>query len=511
MPRNKTMINNVIKLLEQNNKSNPEAIALKDEFQSLTYKEYRNEAGKIGTYIAKTFPGNTNKPIAVLIDRNVKSVLAFMGIVYSANFYVPIDTSMPEERIKLIYNTLDPLTVIDAREAGDNFTDTVKVDEILSSTEADETLIERAIHSVIDRDPLYAIFTSGSTGIPKGVCVSHGSVLDLIDAFEDAFSFDRGTVFGNQAPFDFDVSVKDIYNALKCGGCVNIIPKRFFTAPAMLVKHLYEEKIDTIIWAVSAMRIVADFDTFNGMESLPVLKNVFFSGEVMPVKSLNYWRTFFPKTRFVNLYGPTEITCNCTYYEIKKDFAPDERFPIGKPFENTRMFLLDNDGKTVDKSGVQGEICVEGRCLALGYYNNEEKTNAGFTPHPFVSEYPLRIYRTGDLGYYDDNGDLVFASRKDHQIKHMGHRIELGEIENALNSIPFLTIAVCIYDEKNEKIVCFYQAAEDRKKDIVMELSKKLSKYMWPNKYVRYDVLPLNKNGKIDRVLLKKQWEEENE
>ncbi len=120
------------------------------------------------------------------------------------------------------------------------------------------------------------------------------------------------------------------------------------------------------------------------------------------------------------------------------------------------------------------------------------------------------MYRTGDLGFYDEDGNIVFASRRDHQIKHMGHRIELGEIETALNSISFLTISVCVYEESKEKIICFYQADTECKKEIVAELSKKLPKYMWPNEYVRYDVLPLNKNGKIDRKLLRSEWEQKN-
>ncbi len=499
------MINCILHLLEKNAKERPDFIALEDENLKLTYSEYRNAAAKIGTYILSEYPGKRNRPVAVLIDRNILSVCAFMGVAYSGNMYVPIDTAMPKERIKLIFSTLDPIAVIDARNSGEEYPGAVKIGDITEKAEADEAALKRSVSETIDLDPLYAIFTSGSTGVPKGVAVSHGSVLDLVDSFEEAFGFEEGTVFGNQAPFDFDVSVKDIYNALKCGGRVSVIPKKLFMTPTLLIRYLAGRKIDTIIWAVSAMRIVADFDTFSKSEVMPELKNVFFSGEVMPVKTLNYWRGYYKDTRFVNLYGPTEITCNCTYYVVDREFDVSEKLPIGIPFVNTRIFLKDENGNFTDKANTIGEICVSGRCVALGYWNDKEKTGESFALNPYITEYPSRIYTTGDLGYYDEKGILYYTSRKDYQIKHMGHRIELGEIEVAINSLSFLDVCVCLYDESREKIVCFYQAAEECKTMIVKELSKKLPKYMWPNDYRFYDRLPMNKNGKIDRTQLKKE------
>ena len=227
-----------------------------------------------------------------------------------------------------------------------------------------------------------------------------------------------------------------------------------------------------------------------------------FSGEVMPVRALNYWMDHVTGARYVNLYGPTEITCNCTYYEVTHRYKEDEMLPVGKPFVNTRVMLRDANGQFIQKPDEVGEICVSGTCLALGYWNNPQKTEEAFVQDPGITAYRSRMYATGDMGYYNADGNLVFASRKDYQIKHMGHRIELGEIEVALNAIPFLTISCCLYDKKNEKIVCFYQAKEPCKKEIVAELSKKLPKYMWPNVYEHYEALPMNKNGKIDRVAL---------
>ena len=516
----------VTMLLEQTAERFPERTALADENGSVTYREYRNNACIIAKYI-QTFMtgGEVKRPIAVLIDRNIQSIIAFMGIAYSGNFYVPLDMTMPGERIRVILKELQPAGMIDCRgisggqEAGsDLYTGrTVSYGQILSEQipgdlgsdeEGDRagamTRAPECALRMIDTDPLYAIFTSGSTGIPKGVLVSHRSVLDLLDAFAEVFSFDENTVFGNQAPFDFDVSVKDIYNALKCGGRVEVIPKRMFVRPNLLLPYLAERKVNTLIWAVSAVRIVSQFNALDEVKTdTPLdLRYVMFSGEVMPVKALNYFMGRMPQTVFVNLYGPTEITCNCTYKIIDHMYAPQEVLPAGKAFPNTRILLLRENGEEIREPGVTGEICVEGSSLALGYYHAPDKTAESFCQHPAHDLYPNRIYRTGDLGYLDENGDLYFASRKDHQIKHMGHRIELGEIEAALNAIEWVDVSCCLYDAAKEKIICFYQAEEENRKAIVRALSEKLPKYMWPNRYVHMENMPLNAHGKIDRKAL---------
>lgn len=501
------MITNVLQYLENSAELYPDKTALADETSAVTYEEYIQKSKIIGTYIAKKVMGY-NQPVAVFIERNIMPILTFMGCVYSGNFYVPIDATMPEERIALILDTLKPVLRIDARgmaKKGEIKCD-IMVEDILSENDIDEALLKNIRNNAIDIDPLYAIFTSGSTGVPKGVLVSHRSVIDLAEQFRETFSFGSGQVFGNQAPFDFDVSVKDIYSAMLNGATLEVIPKKLFMLPVKLIEYINDRKIDTLIWAVSALRIVSDFKTLDKIE-VNQMKYIMFSGECMPVKSLNYWRNHVPTARYINLYGPTEITCNCTYAEIVENYPEDKALPIGKPFKNTRIFLIDEKGEHVKSQDCIGEICVGGTCLALGYWNEEQRTKEAFTQNPFITAYESKIYRTGDLGYYDKNGDLVFASRKDFQIKHMGHRIELGEIEVALNASELLDVACCIYDKKNEKIACFYQAGNDVTKEIVAELSKKLPKYMWPNKFFQRDVLPLNKNGKIDRVLLAKELE----
>ena len=506
--RSKPMVRNVLEYLEASAARVPDKVALKDEHESLTYKEYLQEARKVGTYlIENVVKENRNKPVAVLIDRNVWSVIAFMGIVYSGNFYVPIDNTMPSERVKLIYDTLDPIAVIDGRiNASDTIEGAIPIMEIVEKASADDELLQKVRSSAIDTDPLYGVFTSGSTGVPKGIVPCHRSIVDWVEAMADEFGFDENMIHGSQAPLDFDAFVKDIYNGMRNGSTVVIIPRKLFSMPKLLFAFLVEHNVNTIVWAVSAMRIVSDFKAFGAIEELPDLRYVMFSGEVMPIKALNYWMDNIPNAMYVNLYGPTETTCNCTYYIVEGKQDELKPLPIGKPFRNARVVILDEKRQhVITEPGVKGELCVAGTCLALGYWNNPEKTREAFFQNPSITEYNSILYGTGDLAYYAEDGNLMFASRRDFQIKHMGHRIELGEIEVALNAIPFIDIAVCLYDDRKGKIVCCYQSETEDTKAIVKFLSDKLPKFMWPNIYKRYEKLPANKNGKIDRVKLKQE------
>lgn len=490
---------------------NPAHTAFADADKEIDYANLVEQAKKIGCRIVeqadKRGEAWRNQPIAVLIDRNIESLILFMGIIYSGNFYVPLDDSMPSKRISLILDTLEPVLIIDSRNQAKLQADAVmSYAELTDGESYSEELLAGIRGNCLDTDPLYAIFTSGSTGTPKGVVVNHRSVIDLVMQFAGTFDFPQEAVFGNQAPFDFDVSAKDIYNCLYCSGTVQIIPKQYFVLPLKLIPYLNERGINVIIWAVSALRIVSNFKVFESCTP-EYLSLVMFSGEVMSVKDLKYWQAVLPGAQFVNLYGPTEITCNCGYYIIDRDFGETEILPIGKAFRNTEIFLLDQEtGRRITENGRTGELCVRGTCLAMGYYNNPEKTAEAFVQSPMQSAYPEKIYKTGDLGYYAENGELVFIGRRDFQIKHMGHRIELGEIEAAVNALAFIDVGCCIYDEPHEKIVLCYQAAEPCDKRIVQGLSEMPPKFMWPNRYLFFDRMPVNKNGKIDRPYLKKTY-----
>ncbi len=500
------MVTNVLEYLEAAAEKAPCKTVFSDESKKITYRELRESARNGGCFLANTLK-ERNRPIAVWIDRNVDTLVAFMSIVYSGNFYCPIDSNLPRGRQELILETLKPACIINA--AGKEMEAWIEgkvfsVEEIVNGEEVPGVL-DKIRGLAIDTDPLYAIFTSGSTGVPKGVLVCHRSVIDLAEQFNWTFGFTEDIIIGNQAPFDFDVSTKDIYVCLSNSASLEIIPKKLFSMPGTLVQYLNEKKVTTIIWAVSAMRIIENFKVFGKFVPM-YLQQIMFSGEVMSNKVLNYWRKYLPNAMYVNLYGPTEITCNCTYYIVEKEFADDEILPIGKAFRNTEVFLLDEDGTRIEEVGKEGELCVRGTCLALGYYRNPEKTAEAFTLNPCNMAYPEKIYRTGDMAKYNEKNEIEFCTRKDYQIKHMGHRIELGEIETVVNALAFIDTSCCIYDNVNEKIYLFYQAKQPCDKEVVAGLKEKLPKYMWPNRYCFMEGLPMNKNGKIDRVKLKEDY-----
>lgn len=283
---------------------------------------------------------------------------------------------------------------------------------------------------------------------------------------------------------------------------MGMVPVEYFSVPLRLLDFLQKYEITTIRWVPSAMKMVSMFKGFKSIRPNK-LRKIIFGAESMPTKVYNYWKENYPDAVFVQNYGPTEITGVCTYHIINEEYDDSETIPIGKPFKNTEVFLLDEDDKQVTKPGITGEICVKGSCLSMGYYNFPEKTHEVFTQNPLNPFYNELIYRTGDLAKYDNNGDLVFICRKDFQIKHMGHRIELGEIETAVMAIPEMKNACCLYDDIKQKIVLFYESDICDESSIGEELSRRLQRYMIPNVYKKTDHIPLNRNGKVDRVKLK--------
>lgn len=354
-------------------------------------------------------------------------------------------------------------------------------------------------------DPIYIVFTSGSTGVPKGVVACHRSVIDYIENLSEVLCFNENTRFANQTPLYFDACLKELYPTLKFGATTYIVPKSLFMFPIKLVEFLNEYKINTVCWVVSALTMISAFKTFNKIKP-EYLHTIAFGSEVFPIKQLKIWRETLPKARFVNLYGPTESTGMCCYFEVDREFELDEVVPIGRPFHNTEILLLDENNKLVEDGNV-GEICVRGTSLTLGYYNNFEKTSEVFVQNPLNSRYPELIYKTGDLGKRNERGELIFVSRKDYQIKHMGHRIELGEIEVNVNMIEEISTSCAVYDKEKGKIVLYYIGELEPDK-LVRILKDKLPRYMIPNKTEKLEQMPLTANGKIDRVFLMKKAQE---
>ncbi len=498
------MQTNVTYWLDQTERKYPDKTGFVDENKSMTFRDMKSQALKIATLLVreKLF----KEPIGIYMEKSVDEVAAFMGVAYSGNFYSPIDASMPVSRIEKILEVFEPKVIITKQELCGNI-DLKNKDiriiclEDIEEFESDESAVYAQRKRCCDTDLLYVLFTSGSTGVPKGVTICHQSVIDYIDWVEEAFSMDAGTVFGNQAPFYFDNSILDIYTTIKTGAILYIIPHYLFSWPVKLLEYISKNKINTIFWVPTAMILVSKLKALSKVDLNGRLTRILFAGEVMSIKHLNMWRKYIPDALYANLYGPTEITDVCTYYIVDRPFKDEESLPIGKALPNTDILVLTEDDRLADVDEI-GELCVRGTSLSKGYYKNPEKTREAFVQNPLNDCYVELIYRTGDLVKKNERGEILYMGRKDFQIKHMGHRIELGEIETAISSIEGIDMSCCLFDEKKDKIVAFVE------KDMsISELNHLLEAlipdYMLPNKLIRVEKMPLNANGKIDRVALK--------
>ena len=495
------MKNSVLSWLDETAKRLPNKLALQDISGNITYQEYRSKSLAIAYKIVELNKGEMKKPVVVYLEKGKEVLVSFMGVAYSGCFYSPIDTEMPQSRVDKILEVLKPEIVITTNKLKTNFEkfnfygSYIIYEETICSEE-DETAVKPYTEKIIDTDLLYVLFTSGSTGVPKGVSICHRSVIDYTDWVTETFNITQKDTFGNQAPFYFDNSILDIYSCMKTGATLNIIPKKLFFQPVPLLEYIKYNKINTIFWVPSALIVVSKLKAFRNVDLSDTLKRVLFCGEVMPNKQLNIWRKFLPNVTYANLYGPTEITDACTYYIVDREFSDDEPLPIGIPMSNTDILVLNDEDKLVTDDEV-GELCVRGTSLAMGYYNNPEKTRSAFVQNPLNKAVPEIIYRTGDLVRYNEYREIIYISRKDFQIKHLGHRIELGEIETAISSLEEVTLNCCLYDEKNQKIVLFVDAQVDR--DYIKERIEKLV----PGKVIYLENMPINANGKIDRIKLK--------
>ncbi len=501
------MQRNVMEYLEQIVDKVPDKLAYANEEMGYTFGQVYNYSRAIGTFLS--MKGFSKEPIVVFMGKHPREIVTFYGVIYSGNYYVPIDEEMPRHRIELIFENLKPRAVICDNETCkllDNLPfegEVLLYDEMLKH-KADNELLRKLRDRQLDTDPIYIVFTSGSTGVPKGVVACHRSVIDYVDTLSDILQVNQDTVFGIQVPLYVDACLKELYPTLKYGATAYIIPKNLFLFPLQLVEFLNEHKINTVCWVVSALTMISAFGALE--KGVPrYLHTVAFGSEVFPMKQFNLWRKHLPDARFINLYGPTEATGMSCYYEVDREFALEEMIPIGKPFRNKEIILLDENNQ-VPREGYEGEICIRGTGLTLGYFNNFDKTNEVFVQNPLNKVYPELIYRTGDIGKYNERGELMFVSRKDNQIKHMGHRIELGEIESAANQMDGIKSACAIFDPVKKKIILYY-VGEVTNAQVALYLKEKLPRYMIPNIMEGLTEMPLTSNGKINRVLLKERYQ----
>lgn len=493
------MAGSLLAYLNKTAETFPEKVAFAGSGEALTFRELRALASNAGGYLRGK--GLNREPVAVLLKRSPREIAAFFGVTDAGCFYVPLDEEMPEERQRSILETTRARFLLSDEENYQRAKALLPAERVIPVDEAfaypgSGVLCEDAVET----DPLYVVFTSGSTGVPKGVAASHRNVIDYGEQLLNTLGIDESAVLGCQSPLYFDACLKEILAVIMKGAAACLIPRSLFVQPVALVNYLNDNKINALCWVSSAFSLVSRLGTFQEVKPR-YLKLICFGSEVFPPKQLTLWQQACPKARFFNLYGPTECTGMSCYYEVKRAFKEEESIPIGRPFPNRRVLLLNEEGR----EGPEGEICIGGAGVTLGYYNDPERTAAAFVQNPLNRAYPERLYRTGDLAKRDSGGELLFIGRLDQQIKHMGHRIELGEVEKAASALPGVGAAVCLYRQKDQRLLLLY-VGEGEPGEALQGLRKKLPAYMVPSKALRLTDMPRTPNGKADRRYLQEKY-----
>lgn len=508
--------NSAVRLLDMAADKYGDKTAVTDEDGSYSFSELKSNGLSIGTaLLGNSDDGYMVEPVMVYLPKSRKCIASFMGAMYSGNPYVPIAYDMPTNRIQKIIALLEGrghiitdangMETIKSMDIPDGMY-TYIYDDIIN-TKSDNTAVYKRLDKVIDTDPIYIMFTSGSTGEPKGVTVPHRGAVDYALWVKRTFGIDESTKLGNQAPFYFDNSIFDIYSMLLTGAEMVIIPEKLFMFPSKLPEFIRDNGITVIFWVPTVMINVANSGALEEVE-MPTLKTVAFCGEVMPNTQLNIWRKHHKNAVYANLYGPTEISDVCTYYVVDREFKDSDALPIGKACENMRIIILNSDNE-IAKPNEQGELCVIGSGVSLGYWGKSELSDKVFIQNPANPFYEERIYRTGDLAYTDDEGLIIYCGRMDNQVKVKGNRIELGEIECAAMCVDGVKGACAVFDEANERIVLFVESKQEYvQRKFNNELKQYIPSYMLPSKLMVMESFPHTANDKIDRVTLKKSLAE---
>jgi amino acid adenylation domain-containing protein len=465
--------------------------------------------------------------VAICLKRSINSIVSIVGILKADAIYIPIDPKSPANRLRGIIDDCRPKSIICDSETVDNVLSASedlpfkphivimnyrnnrpisKEGNFIFQDEIDTQDNHTPAYKNIDADVAYILYTSGSTGKPKGVIVSHLNIINYINWAIECINIKSTENILCTAPFHFDMSTFDIYCTLTTGATLVIVPENFLLFPVQLL-NLIEEKQITIWKAVSSLLTYLVKTGSLQSDRIPTLRKILFAGEVFPTKHLIQWMQTYPDKQFYNAYGPTEATGISTYYHVDKiPNDPLKPIPIGKACANTDVFLL-NDDDTLAKTGEIGELCIRGAGLSGGYWNDLEKTEKVFVKNPLTMIPGDKIYRTGDLGKLEDDGNIEFIGRKDFQIKYMGYRIELAEIENALLSIDHIDGAAVILSDSNTigipEMVAFFEAKKEINiAGVRSQLKNLLPPHMVPQHIIRLDALPRNNRGKIDRQIL---------
>lgn len=507
---------NIIEYLEKTVTATPDRVAVVDGEQRITFVTLAERSKALAEKIVELTNEKYNQPIGVFISKSINSIVSNVAATYSGNIYMNIDQKTPLTRVSNILETVQPAMIITdtsgMKKLGDikNAIVVINIDDIDDVVPVNEAKLMARLDNVIDTDPYCIINTSGSTGTPKGVVLNHKSFIDFTEWARSTFNFSDSEVIGSLSPNVFDIYSYELCLMFSKSATILVIPDNYAMFPIKILELLRDNAVSFCFWVPTIMVNIANMELLSAVE-LPNLKLLWFAGEVFPTKQFNYWRQNLPQTKFANLYGPIEITLDCTYYIIARELDDNEPIPIGFPCRNTDILILNEENKLV-KGSEEGELCVRGTSLAMGYYNNPDKTAAAFTQNPLNTAYPEIIYRTGDVVFKNELGEIIFKGRRDSLIKRMGYRIELGEIEHvAVNTLKIVDNACVVYNFASKEITLIYESKEEKSiADMRRSIGGVFPKYMIPSVFIRMEELPRNTNGKIDRLKLSKMVNETN-
>lgn len=489
----------------------PEKVGFVDQNGQMTYREMKEASLKVAGAILRTFGEDPNAlqekephATATLIEASNDIAAVMHGVLYAGDYYSVIDETMPNERIEKIFDNLRPRLVIANKQTEEkvrsiNYPCEILIYEDILADAANVMEIPKIISEEVSTQLASITFTSGSTGNPKGVMTGHNGIIYPSIANRDDVEIIFTDHVGNQSPMYYVMGVLNLFFSIAAEATCYFMPKWLFSQPAELVKYMVENQISIVDWVASGVTVISRFSAWEGYEEElnKYLRTVTFAGDVASTKLINKMKKVIPDPKYRQGYGATEFYYTFLYH-MTRDIADDERVPLGYPAEFVTAYIIKDDG-TEAKDGEEGELCLAGPGMGLGYLNDDAATEEKFQDNPLNPG--ERIYCTGDIVKKNEYGEYIFLSRKDFMIKHMGHRVELGEIELAACSLDDQMQCACIFDKEKEHIIMVY-VGRLTEKELNEKLKEKVQRHMIPNKFIKLENLPLNQNNKVDRKKL---------
>ena len=472
------------------------AVSINDEL--LSYKELDAISNQLAHSLVKmgVSPGTL---VPICVDRSLEMIIGIIGVLKAGGTYVPIDPSLPQDRISyIIKNTESSIVLTETKYAGHFEIPNLKLDE--PSVYNDQSKFPPSIE--IEKSSLaYVIYTSGSTGKPKGVMIDHEGIYNRLSWMRDYLNVTREDSILQKTNFSFDVSVWELLLPLICGAKLVFAKPDGHTDPNYLRALINERKISLIHFVpsmLSAFLKETKNDEVNG------LRAVICSGETLPSVTVKQFQDKLSAVQLYNLYGPTEASIDVTAIDITN--YKKANVPIGRPVANTQIYIVDSKNN-IQPIGVKGELLIGGVQVARGYVNNLELTSEKFIENPFDNEDTHKVYRTGDFAKWLPDGNIEFLGRIDNQIKLRGNRIELGEIETCLGQHSKISaVAVDLKEISDDFYIVAYYVIKDNEeleeKDLKNYLRSFLPDYMIPSFVIKLNELPITINGKLNRKAL---------